>query len=630
MCGITGLLIPKEQTVDRSLLRKMNEVITHRGPDTDGFYSGHGIGLAMRRLKVIDLSTGDQPIHNEDKRFWIVFNGEIYNYRELRENLIKKGHRFQTHSDTEVILHQYEEEGEDCVKSFNGMFAFAIYDSQKKSLFIARDHLGIKPLYYYSDQNGFIFGSEIKSILQVPWVKTGPDAQSISHYLSLNYLPPPLTPFEGIRQLEPGHWMKIENGRIETSEFWEAPLEGVIDESEDAALKKIKELLHRSVERRLVADVPLGAFLSGGLDSSVLVALMKEHKHERIKTFSVGFEDPSYDETPYALQVAKYFGTDHYEIRCKPEDVAEVAPKIGYHADNLLADQAALPLYMVSQLAKEHVTVSLSGDGGDELFVGYPTFQADYYHKIYSKLPSFLRKQVIEKCVGCLPASTGKLSFDYKAKKFIQAGDFSPEKAHYWWRTIFTEEEKKKLFQPEAMKQLKEIDAFNLYGKYFDKADKLDFGNRALFADLKVWLVGNNLCKVDSMSMAHGLEVRVPFLDRELVEYMSRLPFGLKFKGRVLKYLLKKTMKGTLPESIIYRKKAGWHIPLSGWFRNEANDYLNTVFSNDKKIFQGLFQNEQIRSLLSEHASGKQNHGFKIWGLLILAHWSDCFKRYLS
>ena len=625
MCGIAGFFSFKNQPADEALLKRMNRLMTHRGPDAEGYYRHRHFGFAMRRLKVIDLSTGDQPIHNQNKSRWIVFNGEIYNYRELRENLERQGRPFYTHSDTEVILSQYEASGPECVQSLAGMFAFAIYDEKEDSLFIARDRLGVKPLFYHESPEGLAFASEIKPILECPWVKKRIDLQAVTHYLSLNYLPHPWTPFEGIKQLPPGCWMKVTQGRVEIQPFWEVPLETPVEESEETALKKIEELLHRSMERRLIADVPIGAFLSGGVDSSTLVALMKEHKQGVIKTFSVGFDDPAYDETPYAEGIAKYFGTEHYEITCKAEDVEQNLPRIAWVADSLLADQAALPLYLVSRLAKQHVTVSLSGDGGDEVFVGYETFKADQLHALYSRMPAFLRKGVIEPWVRGMQATEGKLSFDYRAKKFIQAGDFSPEKAHYWWRTIFTDEEKRALLRPEILGKIAEIDAFPLYDEYFKKSANLDYPSRCLYADLKVWLAGNNLYKVDTMTMAHGLEARVPFLDHELVEYMSRLPFGLKFKGRVLKYLQKKLMRGRLPEATLTRKKAGWHAPIAGWFRGPLRPYLEKTLSRDHAVLDGILERTQVRKILAEHFEARQNHSFKIWGLLILHHWADQF-----
>lgn len=626
MCGIAGIYFHSrpERRIDPMLLRRMNDLMTHRGPDAEGYYQNDRIALAMRRLKVIDLELGDQPVHNGDESVWIIFNGEVYNYRELRSVLEKKGHRFRTQSDTEVILRQYLEEGEQCVHAFNGMFAFAIYDAKKDTLFLARDRLGIKPFFYYEGSQGIAFASELKPLLEIPWVDQKLDLQSMSHYLSLNYLPSPWTPFEGIRQLPPGHWLRVKAGKVEIKQYWDVPLDGPKDISENDACRTLQTLLHKSIERRLIADVPVGAFLSGGLDSSTLVALMKEHKHERIKTFSVGFNHRSYDEIPFAEKVAKYFGTEHYKIYCHPEDLIQNVPKIAWHADNLLADQAALPLYMVSKIAKEHVTVCLSGDGGDEVFIGYPTFDADRYHAIYSRFPGWLRRNWIERMVGALPASTEKMSFQYCAKKFIEAGNFSSAKAHYWWRTIFTPEEKQNLFWPETLNQIKQLDAFGIYHEYFKRAEGLPFVDQCLYADLKVWLAGNNLYKLDTMTMAHGLEGRVPFLDHEIVEYVARLPLEVKYRGRVRKYLLKKIMGRRIPEEILRRPKSGWHAPIGNWFRDSLSDYMKQYFSESRGAhLDAWLRFEQIKKMLRAHTQLRQNHTFQLWGLLILSHWFD-------
>ena len=626
MCGIAGVYLFDGKGVDFGLLRRMNDLMTHRGPDAEGFYQDRHVGLAMRRLKVIDLASGDQPIHDEDQSLWVVFNGEIYNYRELRKTLTARGHRFYTHSDTEVIAHQYQEEKENCLHSFVGMFAMALYDVRSDSLFIARDRLGIKPLFYHESAEGVAFASEIKPLLECPWVKRKLNLEALNHYLSLNYLPAPWTMFEGIKQLEPGHWMHITRGKVVIRPYWEIPLESPVEESEKAALTKIEELFHRSIERRLIADVPLGAFLSGGLDSSSLVALVKEHREGKLKTFSVGFEDVSYDETPYAREMARYFGTEHYEIQCGYDDVVQNLPHLAWHADNPLADQAALPLYLVSKLAKKHITVCLSGDGGDEVFVGYPTFHANRLHAVYSKIPRWLRRSFIDPWVENQSASNNKLSFDYRAKKFVEASDFSGEKAHYWWRTIFTEEEKKRLFRQSYWGQIRGHDSFSIYETWFQKAAKLDFPSRCLFADQKVWLAGNNLYKVDAMTMAHGLEARVPFLDHELVEYMARLPFRLKFRHHTLKYLLKKAMKSRLPDLILNRKKAGWHTPIAGWFRGPLRGFVRTrLLEMGNPVLDEMFERSCLQQIVAEHFSGRHNHAFKIWGLLTLYGWADHF-----
>lgn len=624
MCGIAGIFSYHNPPADRTkILRSMSRVMSHRGPDSEGFYENGRLGMGMRRLKVIDLEFGDQPVHNEDRSLWIIFNGEIYNYRELREKLVGKGHQFYTHSDTEVIVHLYQEEKEKCVEYLIGMFAFAVYDVREESLFIARDRLGIKPLFYHSSPEAFVFGSEIKNLLQVPWIPQEPDPQAISHFLSLNYLPAPWTGFRCIFQLPPGHWMKITQQGFTRQSYWDIPREETLDVSEEEACRTILRLLRQSMQRRLIADVPIGAFLSGGLDSTALLYLMKEQKQERIKTFSVGFDEPQYDESPFARAASRFFGTEHHELKCAPNDVANFLEDIVWKADNLLADQAALPLYCVSKLAKGHVTVCLSGDGGDEVFVGYPTFHADRYHHFYSKIPSVLRHEMIEKLIHLIPSPGDKVGWEYQIKKFVQAGDFSPEKAHYWWRTIYTEEEKRRLLQPSVLDKISEVDASRLYQEHFGKEGTADFVRRCLYADFKVWLSGNNLYKVDAMSMAHGLEVRVPFLDHELVEYVSRLPVSLRFHGHQLKYLLKKIMGGKLPQFVLSRRKAGFHTPIALWFRSSLLRFAVSKLLRKDAAIRHYVHLDFVRKLLDEHRRARHNHAFKIWGLLIFSQWLD-------
>ncbi len=627
MCGITGFFDFKNPHPDPAILKRMTDTITHRGPDAEGFLNDGPVQLGMRRLKVIDLDTGNQPIHDGKRRLWIIFNGEIYNYRELRDDLTRKGHLFGTSSDTEVILHLFMEKGEACVHDLIGMFAFCIYDSVNQTLFLARDRLGIKPLFYHHSAAGFAFGSEIKTLLELPWVPRDLDSQAISHFLSLNYLPSPWTPIESIRQLEAGQWMKATRQGLEIKEYWDIPLETITDISEEEALSEIEKRFHKSIERRLIADVPIGAFLSGGMDSSTIVSFLREHKQGKLKTFSVGFDHPSYDETPFAREVARFYGTDHHEIKVTPQDVMSYLPKVAWHADNLLADQAALALYVVSKLAREHVTVCLSGDGGDELFVGYPTFIADQYQQIYSRVPQWIRKSMIEKLVRALPTSTDKLSFDYKARKFIEAGDFEVSKAHYWWRTIFTETEKRGLLRPEFSNQIPKLDAYETYERYFRKARHLEFGNQALYADLKVWLAGNNLYKVDTMTMAHGLEGRVPFLDHELVEFMAKLPFHLKFKGNILKNLQKKMMKGKLPPAILKRKKAGWHMPIASWIKGPLQEKWSSEPLDQDPVMTQFFKPEALKIIFENHRTGRYNYAFKIWGLVLLQSWLHQYER---
>lgn len=625
MCGILGVYFNDElRKVDIPGIKGACEIIRHRGPDDEGYVCDGNIGLGVRRLSVIDLSAGHQPIHNEDKTFWVILNGEIYNYRELKEELINKGHIFYTDSDTEVIVHLYEDAKEECVHKLNGMFSLAVLDARNKTLFVARDRLGIKPLYYYDEKGIFVFASELKLIRKFLGAAGRIDCGSLNNFFSLNYIPAPNTIFQDTKQLLPGHYMVAGKEGIRISRYWEGFFDKDKNITETQAIDKLQYLLKKSVMRMLRSDVALGAFLSGGMDSTTLVSLMSESYGSPLKTFSVGFSEDSYDETSYAELAAGYFKTQHYKISCGPDDVIQNLPKIVWHADNLLSDPSMLPLYLVSRLARQHVTVCLSGDGGDEMFMGYPTYLADTYLEFYKKIPWPLRRFLIEMLVGAMPVSNEKLSFEYKAKKFIEATGFLPGKAHYWWRTVFTDKEKSSLFSEDFKKEI-QVDSYSsTYMRYYKKDADSPFDNY-LFADMKVWLADNNLIRVDTMSMAHSLEVRVPFLDHELVEFMMKIPPELKMKGGKLKYLLKKAYQDKLPSRIVRRSKSGWHVPLGKWFRQELKEYVQDTLSSSRALNTGMFNKGYIDNLLQEHFRGQRNNVYKIWGLLVFCKWFDAY-----
>ncbi|MDD5154974.1 MAG: asparagine synthase (glutamine-hydrolyzing) [Candidatus Omnitrophica bacterium] len=628
MCGIAGIYVRDEtKNIERDAIVSMCESIRHRGPDDKGYILEGNIGLGMRRLSVIDLTRGNQPIPNEDKTLWVILNGEIYNYLDLRSELIKRGHVFSTDSDTEVIVHLYEEKKEKCLDDLSGMFAFAVLDIRTKTLFIARDRLGVKPLYYYSKNNNFIFASELKAIINVPGFEQKLDLDALSCFFSLNYIPAPATVFKDTKQLLAGHYLVITKEGVKVKKYWDIHFDGYFTDREDAIVDQLEYLLKKTTHRMLKSDVPLGAFLSGGLDSSALVSLITESCGENLKTFSVGFQEDSYDETYFADLAAGAFGTKHHNVLCGPDDLIRDLPKIVWHADNLLADPAMLPLYCIAKLAREQVTVCISGDGGDELFSGYPTYLADTYLKYYRMIPAFIRKSVIEKTVGLLPVSYEKLSFEYRAKKFIEGARFPAGKAHYWWRTIFTDDEKKELFSEDVLREMTSMDSYPVYSRRYDNCfDKnIHPFNKFMYADLKVWLTDNNLIRVDAMSMAHSLEVRVPFLDHELVEFMARVPPELRMKNGQLKYLLKKAMRHRLPQQIIRRKKSGWHVPLAKWFHSDLRGYITEVLNDAKVMNSGFFKKGSIDKILEAHFKKKSNNAFKIWGLLVFSRWHDTF-----
>ncbi|MEW6201625.1 MAG: asparagine synthase (glutamine-hydrolyzing), partial [bacterium] len=441
MCGIWGRFEKSgRKRPDPHRCNDITKLLMHRGPDEEGSFYDDNIYLGQRRLSVIDLEQGKQPMQDASGRYWVVYNGEIYNYRELREEIEKQGRSLRTNSDTEILIEGYSLWKEECLERFNGMWAFCIYDAQEKELFLARDRLGIKPLFYYDGADAFIFGSEIKVIIANPDVPAQIDSFAVRDFLSCNYIPQPRTIIKNIKQLPPASFMKVSGRKTEMQSYWDVPINEAEEASEEYFVEKTYELLRRSVRRRLIADVPVGAFLSGGMDSSTLCAIAAAEKGTQLKTFAVGFNTKGYDESPAARIVAEYLGTDHYEIECTSQDVPMLLPKIAWHSDNPLADQAMLPLYKVSALARQHVVVSLSGDGGDEVFFGYITHAADRLRRKYLRMPSAARKFLVEPFVKRLPASSSKLSFDYKAKKFIEGSNFPPQKAHYWWRTVFSDD----------------------------------------------------------------------------------------------------------------------------------------------------------------------------------------------
>jgi asparagine synthase (glutamine-hydrolysing) len=624
MCGIAGVWDLNGEEVSVGVLKRMTDCISHRGPDGEGHYAEGPVGLGHRRLAIIDLSTaGHQPMANERGDLVITYNGEIYNFQELRVELEALGYRFQSRTDTEVVIHAYDQWGESCVNRFNGMFAFAIFDRKNQRLFLARDRLGVKPLYYYADARKLVFASEIKSILEYPGVPRDLDNEALADFFSLNYIPPPGTPFKHIRQIDPGHFGVWQGGQLTTRQYWDIHFEngngGSLSEAQliPELLEKVKE----SVRKRLVADVPIGAFLSGGLDSSTVVHFMRQFATGTLKTFSVRFSEKSYDEGEYAWEMARHLETEHHEIFCGPADMAALLLKSSWHADSLTADISNIPILLVSRLAQEHVKVVLSGDGGDEVFAGYPTYQADHLARYYKRLPGWIRRGLVQPLVHALPTSGAKLSFDYKARKFVEGAALSPARAHYTWRTIFTSEEKHSLLTNEfaaAIKEhLPEVTWEQLFATYPNMSDM----DKGFYSDYKTFLSGSILPKVDSMSMAVSLEAREPLLDFELVEMMARVPASMKMKGLTTKYLFKKTMSTVLPKSVVYRKKAGFHTPIATWFRNDLRSLVAEILSNENVSQTRMLNPSYVERLKTEHFDGRANHSYKLWGLMNFVVW---------
>lgn len=617
MCGISGMVASDPQKIfDRKVIETMNRTLMHRGPDDEGYYLAPGVALGMRRLSIVDLAHGKQPFEYED--IVAVQNGEIYNYQGLRSALQKRGHSFRTNSDTEVIPPTYREFGAYFPQELAGMFAIALWDKKEKRLVLARDRMGKKPLYW-TLQNGVLsFGSELKVLLACPYVESKLDAESLEKYLAYEYVPAPHSIFKNIYKLEPGHILTFERGQVETKRYWDVPTEGESTHiSEHFAVSEFKALFERAVERRLMSDVPLGVFLSGGLDSSsVVAACAKLMDAKQIKTFSIGFAEKSFDESSYAREVAKHFGTEHHEQICSPEQLLELLPEVVNFLDEPLGDASLIPTFALSKFTREHVKVALGGDGGDELFAGYPTFLAETYAQKYLKLPKFFRNKMLEPLVRKLPVSDENISFDFKAKQFIKGASRPAFERHMVWMGSFAPEEQIKL-----LKQDSQSEVFSEARKYYSKAAHASAGNQLLYLYKKTYLVDDILVKVDRASMAASLECRAPFLDHDVVNFVARLPYQLKLHHGSLKHLLKKSYSAELPSGIAERAKKGFGVPVAKWLKGPIKNLAQQHFSAKNLSEQGIFQSSEIQRLLGEHFSGKVDHRKKLWTLLVFQLW---------
>ncbi len=630
MCGICGIVYTDEnRSVDSRILNPMCDTMLHRGPDDKGLFIDKNIGLAMRRLSIIDLTTGHQPMSNEDGTIWIVYNGEFYNFIENRDVLIKKGHIFKTHSDTEVIIHLYEEYGVHCLEKINGMFAFAIWDYNQKKLFIARDRIGIKPLHYTFVNNIFLFASEIKAILKYPDFPRQIDLYALNRYLTFEYVPTPHTIYKNIRKLPAGHYILLKNGKMSIRKYWDIrsfrTLNETIDEGQVG--EKIRELLQASVKRRLISDVPLGVFLSGGIDSSTIVAMMRKMGQEQIKTFSIGFENKTFDETNYARNVAKLFRTEHHQQIFSSQKIKELIPKVTTLLDEPFADNSIFPTYLLSKFTREYVKVTLGGEGGDELFAGYPTHQAHIYARFYQMIPRLIRTQLIEPAVKALPVSTNNISFDFKAKKFISGIAYSPEIRHHVWLGGFVSDEKDELFTPDIADEIEKDDCFFEVKNFYSHLDGSDFINKILFLDTRFYLGDEMLFKIDRATMAASLESRVPFLDHTLLEYVVTLPSRFKLRGIRTKYILKKLAADFLPKTIISRPKKGFGAPVSQWIKTDLKPVVEELLQHDKLKREGIFNPRTVRRLLDEHLSGRKDNRLKLWPIVMFEFWYERYMR---
>ncbi len=626
MCGICGFCSSDEKPVDLNILKKMTRTLQHRGPDDEGHYTGEGVALGHRRLSIIDLDTGKQPIHNEDKTVYVVFNGEIYNFPELKKELEKKGHRFYTKTDTEVLAHLYEEKGEQCVESLTGMFAFAIWDGKKRKLLLARDRIGIKPLYYSYIGKTFAFASEPKALLQLPWITGRLDPQGLSHYLSYDFIPAPFCIYEDIRKVPPGYQVTYQDGDLRCECYWDLDLtdrfNGNVDEEELCEL--IWKKFCQVVKTHLISDVPLGVLLSGGIDSTSVLAALRYEGVDDIKTFSIGFDDPSFDESRYFRKAASFFKTEHHEEVLAPHKLIDILPEVASILDEPLADASIMPTYLLSRFTKGYVKVALGGDGGDELFAGYPTYQAFLLSRYYEKLPWVMRS-LTEAVVKRLPVAFKNMSFDFRAKKFIDGIPYPPVERHYTWMGTFSLDEKKELLARNTKRGLEDLNSFYVLHDYLkNKSFSSELG-KLLYLDTKLYLQDGVLAKVDRASMAHGLEVRVPFLDHRFVELVTGIPETLKLKGFTTKYLWKKAIRGRIPDEIGKRGKKGFGIPIAKWLCGELRDLMLELISEKRLKKQGIFNLSTVKRLVSDHLAHRVDNRKKLWNLLIFQLWWDSF-----
>ncbi len=624
MCGICGKLnFNKDKVVEKGLIKGMCDTLIHRGPDDEGYYINKNIGLGMRRLSIIDINTGHQPISNENEKIWIVFNGEIYNYRLLREDLEKRGHRFKTNSDTEAILHLYEDNGADCLKYLRGMFAFAIWDTEKERLFLARDRVGKKPLVYAIINNSVIFASELKAIIQDDAVNKELDLDALDQYLSFQFVPAPYTIFKGVKKLPPASYLICEKGNISIKRYWELDFNNKIIVSEDEYAERILKELEEAVKLRMTSDVPIGALLSGGVDSSAVVGMMARLSGRPIKTFSIGFEEEEYSELKYASIVAKQFKTEHHEFIVKP-DIMEILPELAWYYDEPFADKSAVPSYYIAKEAGKHVKVVLIGDGGDEAFAGYERYNQG--NNAASLLPSSIRGQLIRQAINNYFKIADSSKVVSKMMKKIALNLFTVSRSIIF-PEFFSGRDKYNLYNHNTREALNNSISNKIDELLEGAADIKEPIDAMVNIDFKHYLSDDLLVKMDIASMANSIEARSPFLDHKLLEFSMNIPCSFKIKNGVRKYILKRALSDILPDEILNRNKMGFSIPLIYWFRNELKGFAyQTILDNSEGIKQ-FFNLNYVKQLLDEHVSGRKNHAQRIWALIVFEMW---YRRFMK
>ncbi|HJT67034.1 MAG TPA: asparagine synthase (glutamine-hydrolyzing) [Pyrinomonadaceae bacterium] len=629
MCGITGWANldshapPPDGAKD--LLHAMCERMIHRGPDSEGLFVTTGAALGMRRLAIIDLVTGEQPAFNEDRSVAVILNGEIYNYRELRSTLEKRGHAFRSASDTEVLPHLYEEYGDAMVRELNGMFAFALWDSKRRRLLIARDRFGEKPLYWGVFDKTLLFASEPKVLLAHPAVRPSLNLNALRQYLSFDYVPAPLSIYEGINKLPAAHKLTLENGRVNVERYWRLSYKTAEPvPSENEAAGHLRELLADAVRMRLVSDVPLGVLLSGGVDSSTVAALAVRASSEAVKTFSISFAEASFDESAYARGVAKFLGTDHHEERLSANLAANLVSEIGAWMDEPFSDPSLVPTYLLSRFTRKHVTVALGGDGGDELFAGYQMYAGHRWAEVYKRIPAVLRRGLVEPVIRLMPVKTKNLSFDYKAMRFVTGVNYDTITRHHVWFGSFTPDEQEQLLTPEALA----VSNGEIYADaraIADECNNADLVTRMQSVDTRLYLAEDILTKVDRASMAVSLEVRAPFLDPRVAEFAASLPRDYKLRGLKTKYILKKAVRDMLPAFVTRRGKKGFGVPVAEWLKVKLRPLARDLLSPGRVRRAGVFNPVYVARLQDEHERGVANHRKLLWTLLMFELWHESF-----
>jgi len=622
MCGICGIFeFQRRDTIPESLVRRMTDTIIHRGPDDEGIFVDQGLGFGFRRLSIIDLAGGHQPLSNEDGRVWVMLNGEIYNFAELRDDLISRGHQFRTRSDTETIVHLYEEYGEGCFRRLRGMFAIAIWDSRERKLLLARDRVGKKPLFYAANGQRVLFGSELKALLAGDSLSRTIDQEALADYFSFGYVPAPKTIYRSVRKVLPGHYLVASQKELREVSYWELSFGETENRSEEEWAERLRHQICEATRVRLMSDVPLGAFLSGGVDSSSVVAMMTHLMKRPVTTCSIGFDDKEYDEAGYARQIADRFKSEHHEETVRPRAL-EILDKLVWHYDEPFADSSAIPTYYVSKVARQHVTVALGGDGGDESFAGYRRYMLDHFENRFRQyVPASLRSNVFGPLGNWYPALAWAPRV-FRAKATFQSLSRTPLEGYFNSISYFRPAEKHRLFTHEFNKSLAGYDSIDVLRHHYDRAGTDDLLSRIQYVDIKTYLTDDILAKVDRASMAVSLEVRAPLLDHHLLEMAARIPSSLKLRGREGKYIFKKAMASELPDGILNRKKMGFAIPLGRWFRNELKDVAHsTLFDNPDGVLDPVF----LKNIWNQHQKGYYDRSHHLWAVMMFRRWKAAF-----